>query len=619
MASILDFEKACGRLKHGKCLCCHTVSLKMKVSRKGLCEKCSRLKDPGYYLKRKQLPVWWKDGTAMFSLPPELIGLSDAEKMLIQRISPFVPLHHIKQGTMGLSGHVCAFEQDIGDFVKRLPRHQTDVSMLKVIKQLKTEIGDGKDVHTRTFRVRKSKVLSALLFLKKHNPLYHDIEIDMSALDWMGSAEEATLMGHEIVTDSIETSNDHTHQNSDMGPAPAQAVEPTKEGDNVAMYGYLETGGTAGSIAETDASVNDQLQDAVARSTKKKEITVDWPAVAGVPVSEYGDTRIFALAFPWLFPGGEGDVKEAEEGQEAAWGKRMLYYEDGRFASDKVFSFFAMNYIVRHRNSSSGRWFVDSFQNNCPETLEELAKEIEGGNTSFINSLTYYSKRIKGSTSYWLQKRSELYSWINHHVEAGHGAPLFFMTLSCAEHFWPDVSALLKERLDIAGLDSSECFVGSPKMPQLVNDYAIVIQEYFQERVKTWLETVGKDVFGIEHYWVRYEFAPGRGQIHAHLLAITKDQTIQELCYAEKKSNAGEEAQATLLADWASKAFGLTASVENGFDDLNINKNNTPVRVRFTDVCKTAEERHDDIQKLMKHVQVHQCSDFCLRKAKEKR
>ena len=57
------------------------------------------------------------------------------------------------------------------------------------------------------------------------------------------------------------------------------------------------------------------------------------------------------------------------------------------------------------------------------------------------------------------------------------------------------------------GITSS--YFGSPKLPKLLNEYSIVVQEFFQKRVTTWFETVGKTVFGINHFWIRYEFAPG--------------------------------------------------------------------------------------------------------------
>ena len=102
---------------------------------------------------------------------------------------------------------------------------------------------------------------------------------------------------------------------------------------------------------------------------------------------------------------------------------------------------------------------------------------------------------------------------------------MFFITLSCAEHHWKDIIRLLQQRLNIARSDASECYVGSPKLSQHLNDYSIVVQECFQNRVKMWLNAVGKHAFDIKHCWVRYEFAPGCGQTHAHLLAITDDQS----------------------------------------------------------------------------------------------
>ena len=256
---------------------------------------------------------------------------------------------------------------------------------------------------------------------------------------------------------------------------------------------------------------------------------------------------------------------------------------------------------------------MDTFQKDCPETLEELQHNIKQGNTNFVNSLTYYSRRIKGSSPYWKLKRGEAYAWVNHHAQKGHGAPSFFITLSCAEYYWPDIVALLKNRMELAGDDTTECYVGSKKLVQIANDYSIVIQEYFQDRVKIWLETVGKEIFGIKHYWCRYEFAPGRGQIHAHMLAITEDQDAQTRAHQLLKEEDGPKKRAAYLSEWASNKFGLTACVSPGFDDIKIEKENTPVSLSFTEVSSTPEACINDSQRLMKAVQYHECSGFCMK------
>ena len=51
------------------------------------------------------------------------------------------------------------------------------------------------------------------------------------------------------------------------------------------------------------------------------------------------------------------------------------------------------------------------------------------------------------------------------------------------------------------------------------------------------METVGKEVFGIKHVWLRFEFTKGRGQIHAHLLGITLELHLLHRFYEmwEKK------------------------------------------------------------------------------------
>ena len=86
----------------------------------------------------------------------------------------------------------------------------------------------------------------------------------------------------------------------------------------------------------------------------------------------------------------------------------------------------------------SGGFFVDGFFKEGPKTLEQLQEEIRNGNTRWIDRLCYYSGQVAGSPGYWRAKRAEVYTWINHHIEAGHGPPNLFITLSCAEYLWPE-------------------------------------------------------------------------------------------------------------------------------------------------------------------------------------
>ena len=76
-----------------------------------------------------------------------------------------------------------------------------------------------------------------------------------------------------------------------------------------------------------------------------------------------------------------------------------------------------------------------------------------------------------------------------------HGPPTLFITLSCAEYHWPDIKHLLQERLKIAG--SNKADEVKEGYVQSINDYTLIVQEYFQQRVMAWLKTIGKIIFGI--------------------------------------------------------------------------------------------------------------------------
>ena len=616
--SIMDFEDKCQDIKHNICEFCHSVGLDMKVDRKGRCVSCKSYKNKEDILQQNMLPIWYDNHVPQYHVPDVLECLTMAEKMMIQLVSPFIPLTHIKNGTLGISGHVCSFEQDVAGFVDTLPRTRDDVTILRVVKAMRTEIGDRTESwHKQAFKVRKLNILAALHWLKEHNEEYKDIVIDKTRLDWIQDGQNGSLQCLDMKSqDELVTEEDGCQNlNEDYGPCPTQNINTIVRQPSVKAFGMQNLDNEI-ELSPKDSRVCDVLQSQVNASNKKKEITVEWPTRQQEPINEYGPIKVFARAYPWLFPGGIGDIKDYDNDMKN-WAEMLLRYEDGRFAKDKFFVFFALNYITRHRNSKSGNWFIKEFNAGGPDTLEELQEDIKKGNTSFVNRLTYYSKCIKGSSPFWFQKRSEVYSWINHHVEVGNGAPMFFITLSCAEYQWPDIIRLISERMRIAGDDDSDCYVGSPKLSELLNQHALVVQEYFQKRVKLWLDTVGKDVFDIRHYWVRYEFAPGRGQIHAHLLAICPDNLIQKLCHEDLKQTNGKYRRDRRLAEWASKKFGLTASVKDGFDELHIDSKDSPCTMRFTDIQD--EDTELDQQKLMKVCQVHNCTGFCMRKKGNKK
>jgi hypothetical protein len=178
----------------------------------------------------------------------------------------------------------------------------------------------------------------------------------------------------------------------------------------------------------------------------RQNTTIQWPYVSEIAQSEYDSTdNLFPKAFPWLFPGGTGDVLSYKDFtmDPDTWATTLLYYFDGRFAKDKLWPFYALNYIERRRNQKRGSFFVNTYSNEKEKQLNEIVEEIKNGRTSWLDKITYFSGNIKGSPQYWRFRRSELYTWISHHIEEGHGPPNFFKTLSCAEYWWSEKNLLI--------------------------------------------------------------------------------------------------------------------------------------------------------------------------------
>ena len=116
-------------------------------------------------------------------------------------------------------------------------------------------------------------------------------------------------------------------------------------------------------------------------------------------------------------------------------------------------------------------------------------------------------------------------------IEIGRGPPTLFITLSCAEHFWPDVKRLLEDRFSHLPMNNRPTLETKSDVMKAIREYSIVVQEFFVKKVHHWITTLGKDVLRIQNYFVRFEFTEGRGEIHAHILAVADNIDVYKAAY----------------------------------------------------------------------------------------
>ena len=140
-----EFDKLNEQLVHKRCSCCRKVRLDIKVEQQTfanithlLCCSCKNYNLNEIKQVQSVLPVWQNDQKQIqFQLPAELMDLREGEKLMIQKYSAYVPIHHLYKGQVGAKGHCCAFKQNVMDVSLVLPRKPADVKLIQVIKKYK--------------------------------------------------------------------------------------------------------------------------------------------------------------------------------------------------------------------------------------------------------------------------------------------------------------------------------------------------------------------------------------------------------------------------------------------------------------------------------------------------
>jgi hypothetical protein len=105
------------------------------------------------------------------------------------------------------------------------------------------------------------------------------------------------------------------------------------------------------------------------------------------------------------------------------------------------------------------------------------------------------------------------------------------------------------------------------------------------------------------------EFAPGRGAIHLHFVAIAKDRAYLQDFYKTKTL----EEKAEVLNKYAVNHLDMTADA-NVIDNLDYcpNYSTSPLATRFCASCN--EEK--DVTQLAQDCMMHQCNRYCLKSNK---
>ena len=276
-------------------------------------------------------------------VPLCLEGLTQVEQILIARGCPVTCVYRKKGGQHGYKNHVLNFPQDIQGFLDSLPSYVSDLPFLVVRR-----MGQDNSHRDFKFKVRRTRVYDALVWLRDNNRFYQDIHINMDAVSSLpedGVPEELLTveeqddpddppaMPDSSVVDQIMTEIDEWHFSHDSAASgdrqdqqeqqqqqqlQQQAVMLTKE-DNLEtmseddMFSRSDHDDAEETPADMDTRsfiplpLQQDREDTAIRSAINGQDPLAWPDVSGEPMSEFSVEGLASLCFPALFPYGRGD------------------------------------------------------------------------------------------------------------------------------------------------------------------------------------------------------------------------------------------------------------------------------------------------------------------------
>ncbi|XP_044714779.1 PIF1-like helicase domain-containing protein [Hirsutella rhossiliensis] len=301
-------------------------------------------------------------------VPDELKGLTPVEEKLISLNSCY---GHVR-------GHITVFPNNVQELATKVLPHPLLQALDEIhISWQGAEKPAPSDLSS-LLSVRRRVVERALVWLKRNNPHYAEIEIDAAEMESWGdsihgvpssvcdrmernepSGWEKARTAHVVPPTERAVDEEGRWRSRSSSPCSTKDKKPAAR--NVPAINEVTSSGMFALDGPPDVADVEKLQfacDAVAGVRGVATVVVSH--TSGFRGGEFTDSfeaSFFARTFPTLFPFGVGD-QEAAAGDPVssrslnlqAWAEIVLRRHGGRFALHHIFAFLVFNMGVRSRN-----------------------------------------------------------------------------------------------------------------------------------------------------------------------------------------------------------------------------------------------------------------------------
>jgi hypothetical protein len=230
-------------------------------------------------------------------------------------------------GQYASRGNVCIFPQDPGPFQQIMPPPLSQVcgEVCVILVGSPETVVTASMLERSPLLVRKSRVVSALLWLRMHNPLYSDLDpgaVVANAAEYPDNGVPVPVEEFCRVSGSSEgssyTEQAHDEQFANVGPAgmpsctvvDADCVDSTHQQAKLAALDVLK---------KSTSSYSDRKDAALSLLKSGSVPYIKFPS-GSRPLSTYQDPRVYGYLWPTLFPYGVG-MMDVSSNQEAGFRK----------------------------------------------------------------------------------------------------------------------------------------------------------------------------------------------------------------------------------------------------------------------------------------------------------
>lgn len=325
-------------------------------------------------------------------------------------------------------------------------------------------------------------VKTLLLYLKKNNFLYHDIQIDVDRIP-------------AALTNISEPPEEEIEENGQFS---------------------LHTGDI---LEENENPLDSQRLPAnetmlISNVPMTEDISIA-PGEGNTPMSLLTDEFCEELAHPCLFPTGKFGYKVERDIKLSPvkyFNQRLLNYRQ-KFASDSDYIFYALS-TLQQLNLNSQINIALKKVNSSNMTAGMLSRNFSAAVKSFIaeDKGFQFMAPIKGTPAYWKKFLLEVLAMVKQL-----GLPTFFMTLSCADLRWNELISIIAqlkgENMTDDDIDNMSYF----ERCQYLNFNPVLLARHFQYRVEVFFKEiiVNGPLGKVSYHAIRVEFQI-RGSPHIH-------------------------------------------------------------------------------------------------------